>query len=306
MNTAASTLRAQLASDELIICPGVQDGLSARVCLAEGFKTLYMTGAGTSAVHLGQPDLSLLTPDDMVRTATLLTSVCPPTVPVIADCDTGYGGPLMVRRTVQRYIRAGVAGLHIEDQMLDSKRCGHLMHKILAPVDVFVARIRAAVAARKELGSELVIIARTDALQSEGFEGAVKRLRAAVEAGADVVFLEGMTSLEEMGRVTEVMAPTPCLLNMVGGGVTPLVDGETARRLGFKVVIWPCFAMTAALVAYRAAAAELKGTGMLRDTVDGETGRVVGGIRDVFEVCGLEEAVAFDREVGGAAFAEGA
>lgn len=256
---------------------------------------------------LGLPDLGLATVDDMVRNAGMIASL-DRSVPVIADADTGYGGPVSVARTVERYIQAGVAGLHIEDQAL-TKRCGHLLGKELVDQPTYLARIRAAAAARSRSGAgddDIVLIARTDALQSLGFAEAVARLRAAVEAGADVVFLEGMTSLEQMRESVKALAPTPCLLNMVQGGVTPLVSREEARAMGYRVVIWPCFAMTAAVNAWRAAARELKGAeGMLGEVMDAETGLVKGGVRECFEVCGLSKYAAFDKEMGGSAFANG-
>lgn len=225
-------------------------------------------------------------------------------VPVIADADTGYGGPLMVARTVERYIQAGIAALHIEDQAT-TKRCGHLTNKELVDTPTYLARIRAAVAARTHSGSDIVLIARTDALQSLGYDEAISRLRQAVSAGADVVFLEGMTTHEQMRACVKDLAPTPCFLNMVQGGVTPLVSQEEAREMGYRIVIWPCFAMTAAYNAYRAAARELKDTGRLAENKDAN-GKVAGGVRDCFEVCGLSECVDFDQKMGGEAYKYGA
>ncbi|KAJ0116488.1 hypothetical protein J7T55_007468 [Diaporthe amygdali] len=303
VNRAAAKLRAQLADkDNIIVCPGVQDGLSARVCLDEGFQNLYMTGAGTAMSVLGMPDLGLTTVDDMTRNAGMIAGL-DRTVPVIADADTGFGGPLMVARTVEKYVAAGVAGLHIEDQVA-TKRCGHLLGKELVDLATYVARIRAAAAAREALGDDIVIIARTDALQSLGFDAAIERLRAAVEAGADVAFLEGMTSKEQMAACVEAMAPTPCFLNMVVGGVTPLVDRNEAKRMGYRIVIWPIFSMTAALLAYREAAKELKELGMNKEKRN-EKGELLGGVRECFEICGLTKYSEFDKAMGGQAFSKG-
>jgi 2-methylisocitrate lyase-like PEP mutase family enzyme len=298
-NHGAAVLRSRLAGSSPIVCPGVQDGLSARINLAAGHEALYMTGAGTAIYQLGMPDLGLTTADDMVRNAAMIASL-DRSVPVIADADTGFGGPVMVSRTVERYILAGVAGLHIEDQVV-TKRCGHLLGKELVDEATFVARIMAADKARKRVGDDIVIIARTDALQSLGFDEAIRRLRLAVEAGADVVFLEGMKSIEEMEKVTKVMAPTPCLLNMVNGGLTPLVNAKRAGEMGFKIVIWPCLSMTAAYLAVSKAAEELRDTGMVGEKYD-KDGKVKGGIRDLFELCGLSECAAFDKEVGGKSY----
>ncbi|KAI3398265.1 hypothetical protein diail_9603 [Diaporthe ilicicola] len=303
VNRAAAKLRAQLAEkDGIVVCPGVQDGLSARVALDEGFQNLYMTGAGTAMSVLGMPDLGLTTVDDMARNAGMIAGL-DRTVPVIADADTGFGGPLMVARTVEKYAAAGVAALHIEDQVA-TKRCGHLLGKELVDVATYTARIRAAAAARADIGVDIVIIARTDALQSLGFDEAVSRLRAAVEAGADVAFLEGMTTKEQMAACVGAMAPTPCLLNMVVGGVTPLVDGDEARKMGYRIVIWPCFSLTAALLAYREAAKELKEQGVNKERRN-EKGELLGGIRQCFEVCGLTKYSEFDKAMGGQAFSKG-
>ncbi|KAK3374953.1 Pyruvate/Phosphoenolpyruvate kinase-like domain-containing protein [Podospora didyma] len=286
VNKAAAKLRAQLADpDEIVVCPGVQDGLSARVCLQQGFRNPYMTGAGIAISLLGMPDLGLITADDMVRNASMIASL-DRTVPVITDADTRFGGPAMVARSVERYILAGVAGLHIEDQV-STKRCGHLLGKELIDVATYVARIRAADAARRRLEDDIVLIARTDALQSLGFDEAVRRLKAAVAAGADVAFLEGMTTKDDMQKTVEAMAPTPCLLNMVSGGVTPLIDAAEARRMRYKI-----------------AAQELKATGAIRER-QGPDGKVIGGVRECFEVCGLSECAEFDKEMGGKAYADG-
>ncbi|KAI1766487.1 Phosphoenolpyruvate/pyruvate domain-containing protein [Hypoxylon sp. FL1150] len=225
-------------------------------------------------------------------------------VPVIADADTGFGGPLMVARTTEKYILQGVAAFHIEDQVM-TKRCGHLMGKELVDTPTFVARIRAAAEARTRMGSDIVIIARTDALQSLGYEEAIARLKAAAAAGADMAFLEGMRTKEQMTQVVKDMAPTPCFLNMVGGGVTPLINTREAQALGYKIVIWPIAGMTAVYLGMRDFCRELKSTGEIKDRHT-EDGKIDGGVRDVFELCGLEESVQFDKKVGGASFSNGA
>jgi 2-methylisocitrate lyase-like PEP mutase family enzyme len=250
------------------------------------------TGAGTSLSRLGSPDLALITLPEMLANAALLASL-DPTVPVIADADTGFGGPLSVARTVKAYIAANVAALHLEDQAI-TKRCGHLQGKILVGMEEWLARIRAAVLAREESGRDIVIIARSDALQSLGFDEAVKRLKGAVAAGADVAFLEGFTTVEQGKLVCEALAPTPCLVNVVEGGLTPQMSGEEAREAGFKIVIWPCLAMTEVYNSVRRAAVELKEKGFFE-----HKGKGWGGIKDLFEVVGLKECMAFDAKVAG-------
>ncbi|KAI0858886.1 carboxyvinyl-carboxyphosphonate phosphorylmutase [Xylaria cubensis] len=298
---AASRLRQMLADPEqLVVCPGVHDGLTARMALHVGFDALYMTGAGTAASRLGQPDLGLTTVDDMANNAGMIAGL-DRSVPVIADADTGFGGPLMVARATEKYILQGVAAFHLEDQVT-TKRCGHLLGKELVDTGTYVARIRAAAEARRRMESDIVIIARTDALQSLGYEEAVNRLKAAVAAGADVVFLEGMRTKEQMAQVVKDLAPTPCFLNMVGGGVTPLINAAEAKAMGYSIVIWPMAGLTSVYLGMREICRELKETGEIKErhTADGQ---VDGGVRDVFELCGLSACGEFDKKMGGTSFA---
>ncbi|KAI0481169.1 carboxyvinyl-carboxyphosphonate phosphorylmutase [Xylariaceae sp. FL0804] len=310
---SATKLRQMLADpDKVIVCPGVHDGLTARMALSVGFDALYMTGAGTAASRLGMPDLGLTTVDDMATNGGMIAGL-DRDVPVIADADTGFGGPLMVARTTEKYILQGIAAFHIEDQVT-TKRCGHLMGKELVDTATYAARIRAAAAARSRMGSDVVIIARTDALQSLGYDEAVSRLRAAVAAGADAAFLEGMRTREQMAACARDLAPTPCLLNMVGGGVTPLTDAKGARELGYKMVIWPMVGMSGVYLGVRELCRELRDTGAVRERYqdgdgDGkgeEKKKIDAGVRDVFNLCGLEEYGNFDKEMGGSSFKNGA
>jgi 2-methylisocitrate lyase-like PEP mutase family enzyme len=219
-----------------------------------------------------------------------------PSIPVIADADTGYGGPIMVARTVEQYARSGVAGLHIEDQV-QTKRCGHLRGKELVDLDTFSSRIRAAVAARRRIGSDIVIIARTDALQGFGYEEAIHRLRTARDLGADVGFLEGMTSVEMFKKAIDDLAPWPLLLNMVEGSVTPTISVDEAEAFGFRLIIHPLAAMCAAYVAIKDGLDKLKRTGRM-DHDPKLTPQFI------FNVCGLQESMAVDAEAGGSSFAE--
>jgi len=186
---AAARLRAMMKTGDLIWGPGVYDGISARVATAVGFPMLYMTGAGTAASRIGQPDVGLTTMNDMAENARVIAGVTE--LPVVADADTGFGGPVNVARTVHHYEQAGVAGLHIEDQAFP-KRCGHLQGKVVASAADFAQRIRAAV--RERYNPDFVIIARTDARQPHGFEDAMDRIRRAFDAGADAGCLEGPAS----------------------------------------------------------------------------------------------------------------
>ncbi|PWY72998.1 Phosphoenolpyruvate/pyruvate domain-containing protein [Aspergillus heteromorphus CBS 117.55] len=303
--SAAARLRSHLSDPtQTLICPGVYDGLTARIALNEGFTHLYMTGAGTAATRLGAPDLGLTTLNDMVENARMIASL-DRTVPVIADADTGYGGPLMVARTVQAYMTAGVAGMHLEDQVV-TKRCGHLSGKELVSEEEYLARIRAAVMAREEQrevwpGSDIVLIARTDSLQSLGYEAAVGRLKKAVEVGADVAFLEGMTSLEQCGRVCRDLAPTPVLLNMVAGGITPDLSADEARELGFRIVIFPGVCLGPIVEEASRALRRLRVE--RRNEVSEFQKRM--GVKGFYDVVRLGDSLAFDKRAGGSAFENG-
>ena len=219
-----------------------------------------------------------------------------PTTPLIADADTGYGGPIMVTRTTQAYSRSGVAGMHIEDQV-QTKRCGHLQGKELVDLEVFLTRIRAAVSARKAVNSNIVIIARTDALQKYGWEEAIKRLKAAREHGADVGFLEGIRTKEEAAKATKAL-DFPLLLNMVYGGSTPSISVAKAQDLGYKIIIFPCAALSPAYYAIKKSMQDLKRNGEL-----GPEGRMPP--REIFEVVGLEESLRIDANAGGLVYANG-
>jgi 2-methylisocitrate lyase-like PEP mutase family enzyme len=205
----------------------------------------------------------------------------------------------MVGRTVEQYMQAGVAALHLEDQVVN-KRCGHLKNKEIVDEETYISRIRAAANKRAGLEGDIVIIARTDALQSLGYDVAVSRLKAAIAAGADVAFLEGFTSKEEGERVCRQLAPTPVLLNMVSGGVTPDITATEARELGFKIIIFPGLALGAVYQSVAAAAKELKDTGKVR-TVKGDASTP----KALFEVCGLKDALAFDVAAGGKMYTNG-
>jgi 2-methylisocitrate lyase-like PEP mutase family enzyme len=299
--SSAARLRDLLAREgKTIACPGVYDGLTARIVLNEGFDAIYMTGAGTAMSRLGMPDLGLTNLNDMVENASMIASL-DRTTPLIADADTGYGGPLMVARTVRAYMTAGVAAMHLEDQVV-TKRCGHLGNKELVDESVYISRIRAAVLAREELrstiGADIVLIARTDSLQLLGYHAAVSRLKQAVEAGADVAFLEGMTTVEQCQQVCIDLAPTPVLLNMVAGGVTPDLSLDEANRLGFKIVIFPLVALGPAIEEISRHVKQFKAS--KRNAVSEL--QKSGGVTSMFDVCGMAKCVEFDISAGGTSF----
>jgi 2-methylisocitrate lyase-like PEP mutase family enzyme len=230
--TPAATLRALLRDGPIVVAPGAYDALTARLIAQAGFSAAYMTGAGTAA-GLGYPDFGLLTMTEMAENAGRIASSSG--LPVIADADTGFGNELNMFRTMQEYERRGVAGLHIEDQVFP-KKCGHLDGKELVPLADFLAKIRAAVAARRD--PDFLIIARTDARAVVGMEEAVHRCNAALAAGADMAFLEAAQSVEELAAIPRLVRG-PCLLNMVWGGKTPLVEIPQAEAMGYRMVILP-------------------------------------------------------------------
>ena len=246
------------------------------------------------------PDLGIVTMNDMLDNAAMISSL-DRSVPVIADADTGYGGPIMVGRTVRSYITAGVAGLHLEDQVV-TKRCGHLANKEIVDEDIYLSRIRAAVLAREEMrgttGGDIVLIARTDAIQSLGYDVAVDRLKKCIKLGADVAFLEGLTSLEQCQRVCSDLAPTPVLLNMVPGGVTPDMSVEEAKRMGFRIMIFPGLALEAVYRSVTLACDKLIENGKVE--ISDQQKKV--GVKAVFQLCGLDECIEFDQKSGGKSF----
>ena len=235
-------LRDLLAGPGLVVAPGAYDALSARLIAQAGFSVVYMTGFGTAASVLGQPDVGLLTMSEMVSRAAAMAAVVGD-LPLIADADTGYGNPINVRRTIREYERAGVAAVHIEDQVWP-KKCGHMEGKQVIPLDEMVQKIHAAADARQD--PDFVIIARTDAVAVYGLEDALQRGQAYREAGADVVFIEAPRSIGELQAIAQTFPDTPLLYNWADSGKTPLLPLDEIRTLGFKLVIFPVSMLFAA------------------------------------------------------------
>jgi 2-methylisocitrate lyase-like PEP mutase family enzyme len=216
----------------MLVVPGAYDCITARTIAQAGFDAVYMTGAGTAAT-LGYPDYGLVTMSEMADNAGRLASAVD--VPVIADADTGYGNELNATRTVHEYERRGVAGLHIEDQGFP-KKCGHLDNKTVVPLEEYLSKVRAAVAARRN--RDFLIIARTDSRATLGFEEAIRRANAALRSGADMAFIEAPQTLEEVMAVPRLV-DGPCLLNVVWRGKTPDIAFDDAQRAGYKLAIVP-------------------------------------------------------------------
>lgn len=226
------TLRGLLRGDAILTAPGAYDCITARMIEQAGFNAVYMTGAGTAAT-LGYPDYGLVTMSEMVENAGRIAAAV--NVPVIADADTGYGNELNVVRTVREFEQRGVAGIHIEDQGFP-KKCGHLENKVIILLEDYLAKIRAAVSVRRD--RDFLIIARTDARAVLGFEEAIRRANASMDAGADMAFVEAPQSWEEVAAVPRLVHG-PCMLNMVWRGKTPDVGIDDAQAMGYKLAILP-------------------------------------------------------------------
>jgi 2,3-dimethylmalate lyase len=250
------TLSEAIAGGDMVLAPGCYDPLGARLIEEAGFGAAYMTGFGTSAGRLGRADVGLLTLTEMVDNARRIAQAVG--VPVIADADTGYGNALNVIRTVHEYEAAGVAAIHIEDQVTP-KKCGHLEGKEVIDAGEMAAKVAAAVAARER--PDFLIIARTDARAVEGLEAALVRARRYRDAGADMLFVEAPQSIDEIKAIAERLADVPLLFNYTEGGRTPAVTHAFLRELGFRLVIFPLSTLLAATAAMRSALAQIKSGG---------------------------------------------
>lgn len=273
---APARLRQLLRGDGMLVAPGAYDCITARTIAQAGFDAVYMTGAGTAAT-LGYPDYGLVTMSEMADNAGRLAAAVD--LPVIADADTGYGNELNTTRTVREYERRGVAGLHIEDQGFP-KKCGHLDNKVIVPLEDYLAKVRAAVAARQN--PDFVVIARTDARAVLGFEEAVRRANAALDAGADVAFVEAPQTLEEVAAVPRLVKG-PCLLNVVWRGKTPDIAFDDAEKAGYKLAIVPGMLFKAVIGVCDRLLAELRSQ---RRHPQIDTGMTV---RDAFRRVGADE-----------------
>ncbi len=229
---ATTRLRALVEGDGTHVAPGVFDGLTARLAERSGAELVYASGGAIARGH-GVPDIGLLGVTEVADRLAQITAVT--SLPVIADADTGFGNAVNAVRTVGLFERAGVAGLHLEDQTFP-KRCGHLDDKSLVPTGEMVGKLRAVLDARSD--PDLVVIARTDAIASEGVDAALERARAYRDAGADVIFVEAPESVEQIELIAREV-PGPKLINMFHGGKTPVVPRERLAELGYRLVIIP-------------------------------------------------------------------
>ena len=246
-------LKQLLKAKKLLVAPGAYDVLSAKIIEKAGFEAVYMTGYGTSASVLGEPDVGLLTLSEMVKRAGDIANAVE--VPVIADGDTGFGNPLNVRRTVREYEKAGACAIQLEDQVAP-KRCGHMLGRDVIAMEEMVQKIKAAADTRQD--DDFVIIARTDARTNYGLDEALRRGKAYQKAGADVLFIESPESVDELRKINETFPDTPTLANMIEGGRTPLPSLDELEKLGFGIAIFPLGPLYAAAKAVSAYVDELK------------------------------------------------
>lgn len=229
----AKLVRDGLAQHGQLIMPGVYDALSAKIAARAGFEVIFITGYSLSATLLGEPDFGVLTQTEVVEAAQRICSVVD--TPVIVDADTGYGNAINVIRTVEDLLRAGAAGMFLEDQVWP-KRCGHMKGKQVIPLDEQLKKLRAAVEAKAE--QDFFIVARTDSRQALGLDEAIKRGVAFKEAGADAVFIEAPETKNEMAEISRHV-PGPLVANMLERGVTPLMGPKELKELGFELIVWP-------------------------------------------------------------------
>jgi methylisocitrate lyase len=283
--TRTGRLRELLARPQILVAPGAYDALTARMIEKAGFEAVYMTGAGTVNSLTGLPDNGLITLTEMTMNARYMVQAT--TTPVLSDADTGYGNAINVMRTVWEFERAGVAAIHLEDQV-SPKRCGHLEGKEVIDVQEMVGKVRAACAARHD--PDFVIIARVDARAVLGFDEAVRRGRAYREAGADVIFPEALQTEEEFREYARALS-SPLLANMTEFGKTPYLSAKQFEEMGYKIVIFPVTTLRVALKAVRELLATLKETGTPRELIDRMFTR-----QELYEVLDYDTYHAYEKD----------
>ncbi len=268
-----------------VVLPGCYDALGARLIEQADFDAVYMTGFGTAASLLGRPDVGLLGLSEMVDNARRIADAVD--LPVVADADTGYGNQINVIRTVQQYEQAGVAGIHIEDQVLP-KKCGHMENKLVVPADEMFAKVRAAAEARRN--DDFVLIARTDARAPHGLDEAIRRASGCLDAGADVLFVEALQGDEEIERVATEFAGVPLLFNWAEGGKTPPLTYDEIAALGFSMIIMPIGTLLSATTAMQQFLTKLKSAGTPAPFADD-----LMPFSDFTDIIGLPEIVELEQ-----------
>ncbi len=250
-----SLLRQYILEKSILVMPGAHDTLTARIVEQAGFKAVTIGGYSASASILGKPDLSFLTLTEMVDCVSRIVDVT--TIPLFADGDTGYGGVLNVRCTVKKLEKAGAAGMFIEDQVFP-KRCGHMLDKQVIEKQEMIAKVKAAVDAR--IDNDFIIMARTDALAVNGIEDAIERGNLYAQAGADLIFVEAPTTIEQMQMIT-ARIDAPLLANNIEGGKSPLLSAAELEKIGYNTVVFPVAATYAVAKVVGGLMAELAANG---------------------------------------------
>lgn len=259
LDRPTTRLKSLLARKESVVLPGAPNALFARVIEDIGFEAVYITGAGIANMSLGVPDIGLLTLTELADHVAAISDAV--AVPVLADADTGFGNPVNIVRTVRVLERAGAAGIQIEDQVFP-KKCGHFKGKDVVPLKEMVQKVKAAVDSRRD--GDFQIVARTDVRAVLGFEAALDRAHALIEAGADATFVEAPISVEELATIARTL-PVPQVANMVFGGMTPPVPQRELAAMGFGAVLYANAALQAALKSVREVLSSLKSLGSLEE-----------------------------------------
>jgi 2-methylisocitrate lyase-like PEP mutase family enzyme len=279
-----AVLAGRLRKDALVVAPGIFDMISAKIADRLGFECLYVTGYGAVASHLGLPDAGLATYSDMVGRVAQMAKLT--STPLIADADTGYGGLLNVRHTVQGYEAAGACGIQLEDQEFP-KKCGHMLGRRVIAAEDMAAKVRVAVESRSD--PDFLVVARTDARTTLGLDEALRRAERYLKAGADVLFVESPESVEEMRAIGERFAGVPLLANMVEGGRTPVLDAKALQEIGYRIAIFPGLGFLAAGAALERAYSTLKESGSSK-------GVPVYEFQRFSQLMGFDEVAAFENK----------
>ncbi len=281
--TPAASLRRLIDGGKIVMAPGAMDSLSARLVERAGFPAVYMTGLGATASRLGTPDIGLLSQTEMTEHARNMARAV--SIPIIADADTGYGGPSNIQRTVREHVQAGVAAIHIEDQVAP-KRCGQLAGIKLIDADEAAGRLRCAVEARGR--DDLLIIGRTDAMPAAGPEEAIRRAKLYQQAGVDLVFVDGIKTIKEVEAVAKGVSG-PKVVSIVDGNETVKLTACDLEGMGFQVVLYAVTALFAAIKGVETALAHLKASGTPADAPPAVTYADLCQIVDLHYHQGLDE-----------------
>ena len=282
---ARQTLKQLLKRNKLLVAPGCFDGLSARLVQEAGFEAAYLSG-GAVARSMGIPDIGLVTMSESIDRAVQVVAAI--NIPIIADADTGYGNAVNLVRSVREFERAGVAAIHIEDQ-ITPKRCGHLDGKEVISLSEMAKKLEAALATRTD--PDFCIIARTDARGVNGFDDAVKRANAFAKLGVDAIFFEAPQSEDELAEIPQRVPNIPLLVNVFKGGKTPMLPMARLEKMGYRIAIYPSETQRAAIHAMRTALSTLKREGTT-ESIDA----ALTTFKDRDKVVGLDDWNKIERD----------